>query len=161
MKEAALPAWVRKKKRKRDEQNRQASEAEEKRLKAAQILQLEGPAFWKRFIEGLELNATACKQLSIRASVNPLHEETPKREGFQIKVALESLTPSTNYLDVFYILGSDHIKCFPREGLPYQIYLNVDTYGQIFASSRRRFSFVSAGELAEDIVEELVDSIGG
>ncbi len=69
--------------------------------------------------------------------------------------------PKINYLNVFYAPASNCFECFPLEGASYRIDLVVDDKGEILASSKRRDTYVTAEQLAEDVVEELVESVGG
>jgi hypothetical protein len=161
MAEQVLPDWIRKKKRQKEELTRKTPEAEEKRANDVKIMELGGPGFWKQFVQQLAFNALACRELGIQATVSPIAQEGSAGEGFQIHAALQSVTPNTNYLNIFYLSGSNQLECHPCDGTPYRIDLAVDGNGQILAFSKRRNTHASAEMLAEDVMEELVESIGG
>jgi hypothetical protein len=161
MAEQVLPDWIRKRKRRKEELTRKTPEAEEKRANDFKIMELGGPGFWKQFAQQLAFNAMACKELGIQATVSPITQEGSAGEGFQIHAALQSVTPNMNHLNIFYLSGSNQLECYPRDGTPYRIDLMVDSNGQILAFSKRRNTHASAEMLAEDVMEELVESIGG
>jgi hypothetical protein len=161
MAEQVLPDWIMKKKRQKEELTRKTPEAEEKRANDVKIMELGGPGFWKQFAEQLAFNALACKELGIQAKVSPITQEGSAREGFQIHAAQQAVTANMNYLNIFYRSGSNRVECFPRHGTPYRIDLAVDGNDQILAFSKRRNTHASAEMLAEDVMEELVESIGG
>jgi hypothetical protein len=156
-----VPDWVKRKKREKEAVERENSEERERQSKDAKVIALEGVAFWKRFIKALEFNAAASKDLGIRATVSPTGTEPTGREGFQINVVMQGLIPRQNYLNVFYSPGSGRIECYPPEGEEYQIDLLVDSREEISAGSKRRSNYATAEQLAEDIVEELAESVGG
>ena len=160
MTEAALPEWVKKKKQENNQRDKERADAEERCAKNEKIVQYCGPEFWRQLLRGLELNAIAASEhLHVRATVSP-HSEGAELGPHRVQVALESLSPRTNYFDISLKMESHEIVCSPREGAPYRIDLVVDARGQVLASSWRRGTYASAEQLAEDIMRELVESLG-
>lgn len=109
-----IPDWIKKQKRQKAEEKRQANEISQRQLEAAMLIQQGGPDFWKQLVDRVGVNVRALPELEgeeLTGSVSLSAASGGELSCF-IQVDRRSVRfgPELSHMSLFYRPGESRIR---------------------------------------------------